>query len=416
MKVLHVTPELPRWPGGSGGATRQFHLLRRLAELGHEVIVVAPATEAEREDRSLERAGIRALLYERPPSRVAETLGTLARRPSLVPAAARLPVLAWQVRVFWQHLRPLALAALRDERPDVVLVEHDYAASWAADLPADIPKAVTLENLSWRYYETRARAASPARGALLRAEAWRFARHDRRQLTRFRLAIAMSDEDARCVPEVADIPVTVVANGVDTSALAALPDSDARACVLFTGTLAYPPNAEGIVWFVERAWPAVRAQHPDARLRIVGRDAPRAVRALSERPGVEVVGFVPDLRPYFEEATVAIVPVRSGGGTRLKALEAMSSGRALVSTRLGVEGIAVEPGRHVLVEDDPEAFGAAVALLLGDRTRRAELAAAARRLVEERYDWRVLGEQLASALERLSGRSEPGPVAHPGEI
>jgi glycosyltransferase involved in cell wall biosynthesis len=416
VRILHVTPELPRWPGGTGGATRQFHLLSRLVELGHEVTVVAPATEAEREDRSLESAGIRALLYSRPPSRVAETLSTLARRPSLVPAAARLPVLAWQVGVFWQHLRPLALDAIRDERPDVVLVEHDYAASWAAELPVDIPKAVTLENLSWRYYETRARAASAARGAPLRAEAWRFARHDRRQLAHFGLAIAMSDADAACVPEVSDIPVTVVANGVDTRALAALPDSDAPASVLFTGTLAYPPNAEGIVWFVERAWPAVRAQHPDARLRIVGRDAPRAVRALSERAGVEVVGFVPDLRPYFEEATVAIVPVRSGGGTRLKALEAMSSGRALVSTRLGVEGIEIDPGRHVLVEDDPEAFGRAVALLLGDRARRVELAAAARRLVEERYDWRVLGEQLASALERLKGRSEPGPVAHPGEM
>jgi polysaccharide biosynthesis protein PslH len=188
--------------------------------------------------------------------------------------------------------------------------------------------------------------------------------------------------------------------------------------VLFTGTLSYPPNAQGIAWFVKRAWPAVRARHPEAQLRIVGRDAGRAVRELAQRPGVELAGHVPDLGPYFEEATLAIVPVLSGGGTRLKAVEAMSSQRAIVSTRLGVEGLAVEPGVHALVEDDPDAFGRAVATLLEDEARRRELAAAGRRLVEERYDWGVLGERLAAELEKLAGRgaSEPRPVADPGEV
>ena len=117
---------------------------------------------------------------------------------------------------------------------------------------------------------------------------------------------------------------------------------------------------------------------------------------------MEVVGHVPDLRPCFERATVAIVPVLSGGGTRLKAIEAMSSGRAVVSTRLGVDGLEVEPGRHALVEDDPHAFGGAVAKLLGDRALRTELAGAARELVERRYDWRVLGERLSDELAELA--------------
>jgi glycosyltransferase involved in cell wall biosynthesis len=403
VRVLQVTPELPRWPGGTGGATRQFHLLKRLAELGHDVTVVAPATEAEFEQGlELEEVGIRPLLYRRPRSRVRETATTLAQQPSLVPAVTWRPVLAWQVEVFWRHLRPLALADIRERRPDVVLVEHDYAASWAADLPEDIPKALTLHNLSWRYYESRANVARPASRAFLSVEARRFARHDRRQLARFGLAIAMSEADAAALRHVSDTPATVVANGVDTRELPPLPETSAPPSVLFTGTLAYPPNAEGIEWFVEHAWPAVLAGHPHAQLRIVGRGAPRAVRTLSERPGVDVVGHVPDLRPCFERATLAIVPVLSGGGTRLKAIEAMSSGRAVVSTRLGVDGLEVEPGRHALVEDDPHAVGGAVAKLLGDRALRTELAGAARELVERRYDWRVLGERLSDELAELA--------------
>jgi glycosyltransferase involved in cell wall biosynthesis len=418
VRILHLTPELPYWPGGTGGATRQFNLLKQLVELGNDVTVVAPATPGQFERRhDLEAAGIHPVLHQRPPSRVTETLATLAREPSLVPAVVSRPVLAWQVAVFWHHLRPLALREIGAREPDVVLVEHDFAAHWAADLPEQLPKAVTLENLTWRYYRTRARAAQPAARLFFAAEAWRFARHDRRELRRFGLAIAMSEDDAAGLRELSDMPVAVVANGVDTSGLPPLPDSEAAPNVLFTGTLAYPPNAQGIRWFVKRVWPAVLAQHPDAQLRIVGRGAGRAVRELAERPGVELVGPVPDLGPYFEQATAAIVPVLSGGGTRLKAVEAMSSQRAIVSTRLGVEGLAVEPGRHALVEDDPEAFGRAVATLLQDGARRRELASAGRRLVEERYDWRVLGERLAAELETLArAASQPRPVAYSDEV
>jgi glycosyltransferase involved in cell wall biosynthesis len=408
MRILSLTPELPYWPGGSGGATRQFHLLRRLVELGHGVTVVAPATVGDiRRADDIEAAGVRAMLYERPASRVVETAGVLAKRPALVPAALVRPVFAWQVSVLWARMRPLALRAIREQRPDVLLVDHDYAAGWIADLPPDIPAALTFHNLTWQYYRSRAAAARRRLRPFLSVEAWRFERHDRRHIAPFGLAVAVSDDDAVSLREVSDVPVAVIPNGVDTRALSPLPDSNAAPSVLFTGTLAYPPNAQGIAWFVKRVWPALHASHPDARLRIVGRGAGRAIRELAERPGVELVGRVPDLRPYFEEATVAIVPVFSGGGTRLKALEAMSSQRAIVSTQLGVAGLAVEPGRHALVEDDPEAFRRAVARLLADPSRRAELAAAGRRLVEMRYDWRVLGERLSRELEQLAATVNP---------
>ena len=286
MRLLALTPELPYWPGGSGGSARQFHLLRRLVELGHEVTVVAPATAAQREHAGvLAEAGIDARVHPRPASRVAETLRALAREPRLAARAPVWPVFAWQVSVFWHYLRPLAVAAQRELDPDVLMVEHDYALPWAAELAGHVPAVVTFENLSWRYYESRATAAPAHLRALYALEARRFARFDRRHLSRYALAIAMSGEDAGPLAALGARRVETIPNGVDTRELRALPPREGPPVVLFTGTMSYPPNSEGIAWFVRHAWPAVLAAHADASLRIVGRDAGRAVLELAARPG-----------------------------------------------------------------------------------------------------------------------------------
>ncbi len=224
MRILQLTPELPYAPGGSGGSTRQFQLLRRLRALGHEVTVVAPVHPSQREGADLLRgAGVTLHAAPRPASRAREVLAAVRERPGLVPALAREPLLAWQVDVFWTALRPLALRAVR-ERPDVVLVEHDWAAAWVEALPAGLPRVLTLENLSWRYYEARARAAGRGPEATgLRLEGRRFERFDRRRLGAYDLLVTMSEDDAAAVRSVSDTPSVVVPNGVDTSALRAGP-------------------------------------------------------------------------------------------------------------------------------------------------------------------------------------------------
>jgi glycosyltransferase involved in cell wall biosynthesis len=196
------------------------------------------------------------------------------------------------------------------------------------------------------------------------------------------------------------LPVDVVPNGVDLERFVPVGGRPKAAAVLFTGSLDYPPNAEGILWFATEVLPRLRARQPEVRLTIVGRNPPRRVRALAADPTVEVTGRVDDLKPYHEAAAVAVAPLRSGSGTKLKVLEALAVGRPLVATAVAAEGIAVVDGVHLLVRDDPDEFARAVAELLEDPARGAALAAAGRRLVVERYDWDALADRMHDSLRR----------------
>jgi polysaccharide biosynthesis protein PslH len=396
VKVLALTPELPYAPGGTGGSTRQFHLLKALVAAGHEVRCIAPVHPAQREGAErLRAAGVQLDGAMRPVSRVREAAGALLRRPELAARALTDPVVAWQVEVFWASLRQRAVAAVSGWRPDVVTVEHDWAARWSRDLPGRTPAVLTLENLSWAYYDSRAAATDGLRAACLRYEARRFARFDGRYLADHDLLIAVSEQDRRDARAVTATRCEVVPNGVDTSTFVVAADPGDRTCI-FTGTLGYAPNAEAARWLLSAIWPRVLDALPDARLLIVGPDPPEDIRAAAG-PAVEVAGWVRSIPEWMARASVALVPIRSGGGTRLKVLDALASGKAVVSTSVGAGGIELVDGRDAVLADDAEGFAAAVVRLLGEDGERARLAAAARQLAVERYDWQALG----ASFERL---------------
>jgi glycosyltransferase involved in cell wall biosynthesis len=194
----------------------------------------------------------------------------------------------------------------------------------------------------------------------------------------------------------------VVPNAVDTEYFSPSPKRRDPGTMLFYGTLSYYPNLEGLLFFLREVMPIVRRLYPSARLKIVGARPPEALRRFEARD-VTFTGFVEDLRPHLERASVVIAPLRIGGGTRLKVLEAMAMAAPLVSTTLGAEGIAVTHGREVLVADTAEHFAAQVARVLGDDELGEGLGAAGRRLVERSYDWRAA----TRALETLYRRALP---------
>jgi glycosyltransferase involved in cell wall biosynthesis len=154
------------------------------------------------------------------------------------------------------------------------------------------------------------------------------------------------------------------------------PPPDGHTLVFF-GHLSYTPNVDGAIHFVQDIWPLIAEAHREARFKIIGGSPPRSIQLLAG-PRVELTGFVPDLRPHLAAAAAVVVPLRLGGGTRLKIVEAMAMGKAIVSTALGAEGIQAEPGRDILIADTPEAFAGAVNRLLAEPERTAQIGKSAR--------------------------------------
>lgn len=406
MRLLVLTPELPFAPGGSGGSTRQYHLMAALRERGHDVAIVAPVHPDQADGAArLVAEGVETYLEPRPASRTAEALSALRERPALAPALLREPLLAWQVDVFWTRLRHRLAMALAAGRPDAILMDHDWAASWHRHLPADVPRALTLQNLTWRYYRARAAVASGLRRAAFGVEARRWLRHDMRHLPHFDLLVAVSEDDAEAARALLGVQTVTVPNGVDTRALRPAPraPADRPPVLLYTGTMSYPPNAEGLRWLLAELWPRIRRAVPDAQLVVVGKDPPADADAVAA-DGVTLAGWVAEVAPYFAEASAILVPIRSGGGTRLKVLDGLASGRPVISTRAGAEGIPVRHGEQALIADSPDDFAAAAVAVLRDRALADRIGAAGRRLAEEQYDWRALGARLETALERLVAR------------
>jgi glycosyltransferase involved in cell wall biosynthesis len=217
----------------------------------------------------------------------------------------------------------------------------------------------------------------------------------------FDLVAVVSEDDGAALPG----PAHVVPNGVD---LGRFPFTDlpANHKLVLTATLGYLPNVDGAVWFARQVMPALLAAVPDAELTIVGRAATADVLALDRLPGVTVVGEVPSVVPYLEAARVAVVPLRVGSGTRLKALEAMAGGRPLAGTAIGLGGLGLRDGRDAVIADEAGALAAGIARLLTDDSTAAAMRTSARSLVEDRFTWERIGHRYVELLRRATSLSE----------
>ncbi|MBJ7329688.1 MAG: glycosyltransferase [Solirubrobacteraceae bacterium] len=403
-RVLWLTPEVPE-PGGIGGAIRTHHLLGGLVRRGLRPVVVATsyADQAERA-RATTFDGVELVLVPRPESRAKEALREHLRHPSLVGPLLSRPFLGWQGEVFWREIEETVQRELA-EPPAAVVVEHDFCVQWGRRIPATIPATFASNNATWTQIARDADAAPGVRGALLGAEAARYRRHLRGALSRYSLFSACSEQDAVALGEFGVGPVEVFPNGADTSRLAGIEATGGEpGRLLFTGTLSYPPNADAVRWLATEILPLIRRSEPDARLTVVGRGAPADVEQLAAAdPAIDLLGWVDDLTPLLASAAVALAPLRSGGGTRLKIVEALAAGRAMVSTTIGAEGIDVTDDVHLRIADDAAGFAEVVVELLRDREARVRLAEAGRGRARERYDWTAIADGFAASLAGWAG-------------
>jgi glycosyltransferase involved in cell wall biosynthesis len=222
--------------------------------------------------------------------------------------------------------------------------------------------------------------------------------------------IAVSALDAQRMREMFQIDrVSDVATGVDVDYFRPPADRRPEIDFVFVGSMDWLPNSEGVVWFAREILPLIRQRKPDCRVAIVGRQPGPEVLALAAAdPGIQVTGTVPDVRPYLWNAKVSILPLRVGGGTRLKVYEAMAAGLPLVSTTVGVEGLMGEPGRDLLIADSPADFADRCVELLDDPTRARQMGDAAFQMVEKHCSW----ESVSLHFEEMMAAAGPRTGSH----
>lgn len=255
-----------------------------------------------------------------------------------------------------------------------------------------------VETMIWRRYEEN--ASNPVRRMYMRLQAARMFAYERRVCRSVRHVIAVSGVDADLMRRMFGISnVTAVPTGVDLDFFARPEKADSGADLVFIGSMDYMPNVDGVLYFMKEILPLVRRKRPDCTFTVVGRKPPREILALAEQDsGIRVTGTVPDVRPYLWGSPVSIVPLRIGGGTRLKIYESMAAGTAVVSTPIGAEGLLIHPPHDIRIGDTPEAFAAECVRLLENAAERATVAEAGLEMVTSNFSWEQVCQDFEGVL------------------
>lgn len=353
-------------PPDDGGKRRALAVLRRLAALGP--LTLCAFDEGSADPGPLRELGVevRSVPWDPSPARVARGL---ARTGSI--SAAR----------FWDARLATLVRDACATPPDLLQVEYAQLAPYAHGLSAGL-RVLDLHNIESSLTASYAGVRGPLMGTLLRGEAAAVRRIERRALASFDVVVVVSERDRQRLPAAAR-EVLVCPNGCEPADM--LPPA-AEPVAAFVALLGWAPNVDAAVWLAEEVWPLVRAKVDSARLKLVGRDPAPSVRALSAAD-VEVTGTVRDVAPHLAATRVALAPLRAGGGSRLKVLEALDAGRPVVATTVGVEGLEDLVGRGVVVADDPAQMAATLAELLVDAERATTLGRTGHDAVARDYGW-----------------------------
>jgi polysaccharide biosynthesis protein PslH len=260
-----------------------------------------------------------------------------------------------------------------------------------------------VESETWRRHAST--NTSLIKRKLFELEFRKMTRFERKSVTRFQQVVAVSEHDRSLMEAwIGGERITVVPTGVDLKQFHPnFEHKPTSPTVVFVGAMDWEPNVDAMEFFCNKIWPTIVAQTPGAKLRIVGRSPSERVRRL-ESASVEVTGRVPDVGLHLREATVVVVPLRIGGGTRLKIYEAMAAGKAVVSTTVGAEGLEVHHGQDIVLADEPQSFADAVLALLHNENLRRKYEVGAAELANK-YDWSVIADQFLQVLESVSSMS-----------
>ncbi|MBP7964025.1 MAG: glycosyltransferase [Caldilineaceae bacterium] len=405
MNVAYLTPYLP-WPADTGGKLRSFYLIQGLAKEAQVDLYV--------------------------PSYVAHTdLGPLAdlcrvvHVERMVWAAPSQP--AW-LRLFTEqtpraveHFQtPGSLSAIRSKLQqqsqsqshayDLLVCDEINMAPYVLDLPgvANIPKVIMRQKIDYLHYTEMADSRPWSQQKLFdRFEARRLRAYEYATMPRFDGAVVCSMADGEVArDESGGIPTAVIVNGADTDYFRPERNPDSRPTLILLGTMNYQPNIDAVQYYFAEMHATILAAIPDLQVLIVGHRPPPEIESLGGLPGITVTGSVPDVRPYLSRSWIMAVPLRLGGGTRLKIIEAMAAKLPVVSTSVGAQGLDTVHGQHIFLADDPLAFTRHCIDLLQNPTQGEAVAERAYAHIRAGYSWQQLGQKFADFCAQIAKISE----------
>ncbi len=393
MNILFLCHRVP-YPPDRGDRITTWHFLRHMLDAGHDVRLGC----FQEEDRDTDAvAFLRSRCKAVAAPRLSRQLRKLWSLRGLVTGKAlTLPFFADR------RLRTTIDGWIAETKPDLVYVYSSSMAQYVLGMDgvAKVMHFAELDSDKWRQY------AAAGRGL----RKWVYGREHRLLLQfedavarDFDLSIVVSEVERSlfrsCIP---GIDPFVLPNGVDVEHFSTKGDAErGKHTLVFTGVMDYEPNVDGVQWFADTCWPAVKREYPDAKLLIVGSRPVDSVKALAQRPGIEVTGRVPETPPYFDRAAVAIAPLRLARGVQNKVLEAMSMALPVVSTTQAAQGLGDVPPGTLRIADEPEAMVAAIRELFGDPSRARREGHAAAAFVRERFGWPAMHARLDHKLREL---------------
>ena len=387
MKILFLSPTVP-FPLTDGGRIRVFNLLKQIAAKSDVTLLALETQLTDAEGvAELQQLGIQVHLVPNAPTLPRLSFSTLAnaffKRQPITVARYDLPAYRQQFK-----------ALIATDTFDLVHYEMFHTAQFRTE--TDLPSVLSQQNVDsaiWR------RLCSETTNPFYKFAYWTqqlaFQRYERVLSPKFDAVTCTSDIDAAVFQRhCAADSIEIIPNGVDVAHYQPDFSAEAPAHLIYIGSMDWYPNEDAVAFFASEVLPRIQEKVPDVQFSIVGGNPSARVQRLAEREGVVVTGRVPEIKPYFAEATVFVVPLRIGSGTRLKILEALAMGKAIVSTSVGAEGLNLKDGEEIFIADEPIAFADAVTRLLTEVSLRRRIGKNGRARVEQDYDWRRIGEKL----------------------
>jgi sugar transferase (PEP-CTERM/EpsH1 system associated) len=389
MNILFLAPRLPL-PADTGGKIRTMNILKQMLKFSNVHFVCFSFDAGDQEwKKEIEKWGVQVTLVS-------------AGQPAFIQKAwnVSMGALPHSIIKYGSPFMQTALEHLsKSRRFNAVHIDHLHMAQYTK-LFKGLPCFLDEHNVEYRILERCAQVEPNfLKKQLYKQQSSKMKVFESQKINECQGILACSDDDRKILNNLLSSarPVHVIPNGVDTAyfntdSQKAWPAEDS---LVFTGSMDWLPNTDAIVYFCDKVLPLIWQKKDSVKLYVVGKNASNLIKDLAKHdPRIIVTGYVDDVRPYIRRSTVFVAPLRIGGGTRLKILEAMAMGKAVVSTTIGAEGIEYTRDKNIILADDPKGFAEKVLYLLDNPPKSIEIATQARGLVCSRYDWNIIGQKL----------------------